>query len=200
MSGIEVIGGVSMPSQAVFLDRDNTLIHDPGYLSNPADVHLIDGVSDGLKSLTGAGFKLVIVTNQAGVARGYFGENDTRAVNAEVIRQLSEAGVSIDAVYYCPYHPDGIVEPFNQEHPDRKPNPGMLLRAAKDMDIELARSWMIGDTARDAEAGKRAGCRTICVISEEMSSESPPPDADYRCRNISEAASIILGRLKAKTS
>jgi D,D-heptose 1,7-bisphosphate phosphatase len=181
-----------MPDRAVFLDRDNTLVFDPGYLSNPADVRLLDGVTEGLASLAAAGFKLIIVTNQAGVARGYYDENAVFAVNAEVVRQLSVADIPIAAVYYCPYHPEGIIEPFNRNHTDRKPNPGMLLRASNDLEIDLARSWMIGDSVHDSEAGKRAGCRTIRVPYYKENGLKDSPFTDYLCSNLMEAAAIII--------
>lgn len=182
-----------MPCRAVFLDRDNTLVFDPGYLSNPVDVQLLDGVAEGLALLVQAGFELVIVTNQAGVARGYFDESAVSAVNAEVVRQLSAAGIPIDAIYYCPYHPEGIVEPFNQNHPDRKPNPGMLLRASRDLGIDLAQSWMIGDSVHDSEAGKRAGCRTIRIPSAKTQLRNDGSWTDFFCSNMLEAANIIVG-------
>jgi D-glycero-D-manno-heptose 1,7-bisphosphate phosphatase len=184
-----------MPCRAVFLDRDNTLVFDPGYLSNPEDVQLLDGVVEGLTLLVQAGFALVIVTNQAGVAKGYFDESAVAAVNAEVVRQLSVAGVLIDAVYYCPYHPEGIIEPFNQSHPDRKPNPGMLLRASIDLGIELVHSWMIGDSVHDSEAGKRAGCRTIRIRSANAQLRDDDSWTDHFCSNMLEAADIIIGEL-----
>jgi D-glycero-D-manno-heptose 1,7-bisphosphate phosphatase len=184
-----------MTSRAVFLDRDNTLVFDPGYLSNPADVQLLDRVVEGLALLTQAGFALVIVTNQAGVARGYFDESAVSAVNAEIVRQLSAAGVLINAVYYCPYHPEGIIEPFNQNHPDRKPNPGMLLRASRDFGFDLVQSWMIGDSMYDSEAGKRAGCRTIRIRSANTKLRDDDSWTDYFCGNMLEAADIIIGEL-----
>jgi D-glycero-D-manno-heptose 1,7-bisphosphate phosphatase len=142
-----------------------------------------------------AGFELVIVTNQAGVARGYFDESAVSAVNAEVLHQLSAAGIPIAAVYYCPYHPDGILEPFNQNHPDRKPNPGMLLRASTDLDIDLKQSWMIGDSVNDSEAGKRAGCRTICIPYEKTKLGNDGSWTDFFCSNMFEAAKIIVANL-----
>lgn len=181
-----------MSCRAIFLDRDNTLVFDPGYLSDPADVRLLDGVADGLVLLARAEYRLVIVTNQAGVARGYFDEAAASAVNAEVVRQLAAAGIPIAAVYYCPYHPEGVVEPFNRDHADRKPNPGMLLRAGRDLDIDLAQSWMIGDSVRDSEAGKRAGCRAIRLSSAKGHFREEDAWADYVCGTMLEAALIIL--------
>jgi D-glycero-D-manno-heptose 1,7-bisphosphate phosphatase len=184
-----------MPNRAVFLDRDNTLVFDPGYLSNPADVRLLDGVSEGLASLAAAGFQLIIVTNQAGVAKGYFDESVVCAVNAEVVRQLSVADIPIAGVYYCPYHPEGIIEPFNRNHPDRKPNPGMLLRASRDLDIDLQQSWMIGDSVQDSEAGKRAGCRTIRIPCHKTQGLGDGELTDCLCSTLLEAAAIIISSI-----
>jgi D-glycero-D-manno-heptose 1,7-bisphosphate phosphatase len=181
-----------MTSRAVFLDRDNTLVQDPGYLSDPSAVRLLDGVAEGLALLSAHGFRLVVVTNQAGVAKGYFSEDDARAVNETMVQQLAIQGVSIDAVYYCPCHPDGVVEPYNRNDTNRKPSPGMLLRAARELDIDLAQSWMIGDSVSDAEAGKRAGCRTIIITLASSHSSGKSIWADYLCSGMKEAGDVVI--------
>ena len=122
---------------------------------------LLPGVELALKSLAAAGFKIVVVTNQSGIARGLLTEETLAQIHAELRRQLSEKGAHLDAIYYCPYHPEGTVEAYAMESDLRKPQPGMLLKAAEEMDIDLPASWMVGDDARDIEAGQRAGCRTI---------------------------------------
>ena len=149
-----------MKRPAVFLDRDGTLIEDRGYLHDPDLVRLLPGVADGLRRLRTAGFVCVVVTNQSGIGRGMFAEADYRHVHAEMLRRLTAEGAILDAAYFCPAAPaaEGA-----DEHPDRKPSPGMLLRAAADLDLDLTRSWMIGDAPRDVEAGRRAGCRGILV-------------------------------------
>ena len=157
---------------AVFLDRDNTLIANDGDLGDPAAVRLVDGVGVGLRALREAGFRLVVVTNQAGVARGKFSEEDVDGVHQRIAtlvdeqaRRASDPPAAplglIDRFYYCPYHPDATVAEYRRDHPWRKPHPGMILQAARDMGLELARSWMIGDQERDILAGKAAGCRTV---------------------------------------
>jgi D,D-heptose 1,7-bisphosphate phosphatase len=156
---------------AVFLDRDNTLIANDGDLGEPARVHLIDGVAEGLKSLRDAGFRLVVVTNQAGVARGSFSEADVDAVNhriAELIDSATDSRGVIDRFYYCPYHPEGTVEEYRRDHPWRKPHPGMVLQAAHDMHLDLSQSWLIGDQDRDVAAGRAAGCRTILLTADRQ--------------------------------
>lgn len=153
---------------AIFLDRDNTLITNDGDLGDPEAVDLLDGVPDGLRSLRDAGYRLIVVTNQGGVARGVFTEEDVDAVHRRIAGLVDDAaGVRdvIDRFYYCPYHPDAKLEEYRRDHSWRKPQPGMLLQAARDMKIDLARSWMIGDQARDIEAGHHAGCRTVLLAA-----------------------------------
>ncbi|MCE9590439.1 MAG: HAD-IIIA family hydrolase [Planctomycetes bacterium] len=159
-------------NSAVFLDRDNTLIHNDGDLGDPGQVRLIQGAASAIASLKGLGFRIVVVTNQGGVARGKYTEADVDAVNDrinQVVKTIS--GVGIDRFYYCPYHPEGTVEKYRREHPWRKPQPGMLLQAAKDLDLDLAQCWMVGDQQRDTDAGAMAGVRTILLTpdAEELS-------------------------------
>ncbi len=172
-----------MADKCVFLDRDNTIIHDPGYLRDPKAVRLLAGVGEALRRLSSAGYKLVVVTNQSGIARGLLTDAVLTEIHAEVQRQLDQHGVRLDAIYFCPYHPEGSVEEFAMESPDRKPSPGMLLRAAKELKLDLAASWMVGDTMRDVEAGQRAGCRTVLVTvgwaeRRALSGQASPTDAE----------------------
>ena len=143
---------------AIFLDRDGTLMHDTGYVGDPALVEIYPGVSEALARLRARGFKTVIVTNQSGIPRGYFSEADFHAVQARFEEMIRPAVV--DAVYFCADHPELATE-------RRKPGPGMLLEAARDHALDLERSWMIGDRAGDLEAGKRAGVRSILVRTGE---------------------------------
>ncbi len=196
-----------MPQATVFMDRDNTLIEDPGYLSDPGAIRLLPGVELALKSLKQAGYALVVVTNQSGIARGLLTEEALKEIHTELRRQLEEKGASFDAIYYCPYHPEGTVEAYAVDSELRKPKPGMLLQAAKEHVLDLAKSWMIGDSARDVEAGQRAGCRTIrlSVPSRPMprGEETDAVQADFTARNLVDAAKIILresGRIPAQPS
>lgn len=155
---------------AVFIDRDNTLIHNDGDLGDPDEVRLIDGVASGLKALREAGYRLVVVTNQGGVARGVFSESDVDSVHQRIASLVDEAsGLPriIDRFYYCPYHPDAEVDAYRREHPWRKPNPGMLLQAGRDMGLDLRHSWMIGDQGRDISAGRSAGCRSVLITEDD---------------------------------
>ena len=186
-----------MATKAVFLDRDNTLMEDPGYLAEPAAVKLLPGVELALKSLAQSGYRLVVVTNQSAVARGLLTIEGLEGVHEELRRQLAERGAELDGIYYCPYLPEGSVEQFARDSDERKPKPGMLLRAASELDIDLAESWMVGDSPRDIEAGQRAGCRTVRVrIGREASHASAGADedvqADFTVRHLVDAARVIL--------
>ena len=187
-----------MAGKAVFLDRDNTVMEDPGYISDPKVVKLLPGVELALKSLSQCGYKLVVVTNQSGIARGLLTEQTLDKIHAELRRQLSQRGAHLDAIYYCPFHPEGTIEEYARESDLRKPQPGMLQLAAKELDIDLAQSWMVGDSARDIEAGQRAGCKTIRVRSRADHHATPGLEndedvqADYTVRNLVDAARVIL--------
>ena len=152
-----------MPREAVFLDRDGTLIEEVHYLADPAQVRLIPGAADAVRKLNDAGVLVVVVTNQAGIARGYFPESRVATVHERLSALLAERGARIDAFYHCPHHPTEGVGAYRVACECRKPKPGMLLAAARDFDLDLARSWMIGDKPCDAAAGTAAGCRTLLV-------------------------------------
>ncbi|MHC5024533.1 MAG: D-glycero-alpha-D-manno-heptose-1,7-bisphosphate 7-phosphatase [Planctomycetota bacterium] len=180
---------------AVFLDRDNTLIANDGDLGDPGAVRLLDGVPEGLRALRDAGYCLVVVTNQAGVARGRFSEADVDAVHQRIARLVDERGQTshlIDRFYYCPYHPDAELDEYRREHPWRKPNPGMLLQAARDMGIDLAASWMIGDQSRDVSAGSTAGCRTVLINGNGRKKAATVPETTVVVSNFREGVEHIL--------
>jgi D-glycero-D-manno-heptose 1,7-bisphosphate phosphatase len=184
---------------AVFLDRDNTLIANDstgaghGDLGDPELVRLQPGVAEGLKTLREAGFALVVVTNQGGVARGRYTESDVDAVHQR-IAQLVDAAANrrgvIDRFYYCPYHPEGTVEEYRREHPWRKPAPGMILQAAHDMNLDLQRSWLVGDQDRDIAAGRAAGVRTLILASD--ADAAAPSQATAAASSFADAVKIIL--------
>jgi D-glycero-D-manno-heptose 1,7-bisphosphate phosphatase len=154
-----------MNRPAIFFDRDNTLIIGNDYLGDPAKVVLVKGAANAVARARAMGYATVVVSNQSGVARGMFGEDDVRAVNARMDEMLraENAEAIIDRHEFCPYHPQAPVEKFRLDSDRRKPRPGMLLGAAKEMTLDLATSWIIGDAARDVEAGKSAGCRAILL-------------------------------------
>jgi len=182
---------------AVFFDRDDTLITcravvPDGDLGDPALVQLRPYADSACQRLKDAGFTLVVVSNQGGVARGRYDEAAVHAVNERVNELL---GGLIERFYFCPHHPKGTVAAYTREHPWRKPAPGMLLAAARDMDLDLARSWMVGDSPRDAQAGSAAGCRSILLDTAEYGPTAPSAansGADFQARNLAEAATIIV--------
>ncbi len=190
------IGARKMADRAVFMDRDNTIIEDPGYLSDPDAVKLLPGVELAMKSLAQAGYKLVVVTNQSGVARGLLTEEALDNIHTEMRRKLAEKNVHVDAIYYCPYHPEGTVEEYAKDSELRKPQPGMLLKAAGKLGLNLAASWMVGDSGRDVEAGQRAGCRTVRIRTRPSRTTGETGDenaqADFNVRNLVDAARLIL--------
>lgn len=152
-----------MPREAVFLDRDGTLIEEVNYLAAPEQVRLIPGAADAVRRVNDAGALVVVVTNQAGVARGYFPESRVAEVHDHLASLLAARVAYVDAFHYCPHHPTEGVGEYRVACRCRKPLPGMLLSAARELDIDLGRSWMIGDKMCDAKAGEAAGCRTLLV-------------------------------------
>lgn len=181
-----------MSHKAIFLDCDGTLIEDHGYINHPDQVMLLAGVTDALVELRAMGYKLIVVSNQSGVARGIVTEKVLAQIHSRLKKLLAEKNTSLDRIYYCPYHPDGVVEKYRKESDDRKPAPGMLLTAADKMNIDLNQSWMIGDGDRDIEAGSQAGCRTILInYSTHRQLEPPASSPDYRAVNMKEAVNII---------
>lgn len=173
--------------RAIFLDRDNTLIRNDGDLGDPEKVVLMPGAAEAVAALGRIGYRIVVVSNQGGVARGKYSEENVDRIHhrvAEVIRR--EAGGVIERFYYCPYHPQGTVEKYRCEHPWRKPQPGMILQAAADMGLHLSQCWTIGDQPRDVQAGRAAGTRTI-LLSETAHSG----DADYIAPSLAQAVRII---------
>lgn len=171
-----------MKSRAIFLDRDGTLMHDADYCSRPDQVRIFDGVTDALRQLQGAGYKIIVITNQSGIGRGFFTEKEYRAVEAELSRQLGNG--LIDATYFCPDVP-------GQPSDCRKPAPGMVLQAAREHDLDLSRSFLIGDKEIDAECAHNAGVRAIRVRTgfDTMTDGSC---ADWVAEDLPAAAKIIL--------
>ncbi len=147
---------MTTPRPAVFLDRDGTLNVDRSYLTRPEEMLLLPGAAEAVRLLQTAGFACVVVTNQSAVGRGMMTDADLERVNAEMNRQLAAEGVKLDAIYCCTAGPI--------DHPDRKPAPGLLLRAAAELHLDLGKSWMIGDSLRDILAGQNAGCKDCLMV------------------------------------
>ncbi|HAF02515.1 MAG TPA: HAD family hydrolase [Spartobacteria bacterium] len=169
-------------SRAVFVDRDGTIMNDADYCSDPKQVQVFQGAPEALRRLKDNGYKIIIVTNQSGIGRGFFTVEQYRAVEAEVLRQLGDG--LIDATYFCPDVPGAPSK-------CRKPAPGMTLQAARDHDVDLARSFFIGDKEIDVECGRNAGVRTIRVRTgfDKMTDGSC---ADWVAEDLNHAADIIL--------
>ena len=169
---------------AVFLDRDGTLMREVNYCSDPKDVEIFQGVPEALVRLRDAGYKLIVISNQAGIGRGYFTEADYRLVEAEVARRVLPA--SFDGVYFCPDHPERATE-------RRKPGIGMILEAQRDHHLDLARSFFIGDKTIDIECGRNAGVRTILVKTGYGANETHAAP-DWIAEDFSGAADTVLAQ------
>jgi histidinol-phosphate phosphatase family protein len=147
----------------VLLDRDGTIIEDHGYIGSVDRVRLLDGAAEAVAALNAADIPVAVVTNQAGVARGFYGVEDIRAVHAHLDDLLAREGAHIDAWLFCPYHPDGIVEEYARGSSDRKPAPGMALAAAQRLGLDLGHSWVVGDSQCDIELALGVGARPIRI-------------------------------------
>jgi D-glycero-D-manno-heptose 1,7-bisphosphate phosphatase len=190
-----------MPARpAVFLDRDGVLIVEAEYLSEVARVQLVPGAAAAVRRLNDAGLPVVVVTNQSGVARGYFPESRVGEVHEHIAGLLQlEADARIDRFDYCPFHPTEGVGEYRRDTDCRKPKPGMLVRTAAELGLDLERSWMVGDRRSDLEAGAAAGCRTILVrTGYGAACEVTAPDETLKLvavvESIVEAVGVILGR------
>jgi len=187
-----------VPDPAVFLDRDGTLIEDVGYASRPEQIRILGGVARALADLTAAGYRLIVVTNQSGIARGYATEADLERFHQALDEQFHLLGAAVDAYYACPHHPN----PGTVRRPDlavdcncRKPKPGLILRAAEDFGIDLAASWTVGDMWRDIAAGQAAGTRTIKLPADPEHDLARPTDVappTAEATDLAEAARLIL--------
>lgn len=188
-----------MGQRGVFLDRDGTMIEEVEYLTDVDQLKLIDGAVEAIRLLNNADYKVVMITNQSGIAKGYLTEAQLQIIHAELEKMLRKNNVSIDGIYYCPHHPDAEVEAYKADCQCRKPKPGMLKQAAKDLDIDLKNSFVIGDKLSDLGAGDAAGCRKILVrtgYGMEMEKDLPNASvqADYIADNVLEAAKWILSQ------
>ncbi len=152
-----------MKNPCVFLDKDGTLVEDIPYNVDPGLIRLSAGAAEGLRLLHASGFRLIVISNQSGVALGRFPESALAGVRARLEELLADVGVPLTGFYYCPHHPQGQLPCYTQACLCRKPRPGLITRAAWDHEIDLAGSWFVGDILDDVEAGHRAGCRTVLV-------------------------------------
>jgi D,D-heptose 1,7-bisphosphate phosphatase len=182
-----------MTLKAIFLDKDGTLIEDVPYNVDPGLIHLSDGAVKGLRLLQRAGYLLIIVSNQSGIARGLFQEEDLARVQRYLRKLLSTHGIFLADFYFCPHHPQGCVDRYAIDCFCRKPQPGMLYQAARQHHIDLSGSWLIGDILHDIEAGKRAGCNTVLIDNKHETewNLTPMRCPDFLAENLHEAARLI---------
>ncbi len=183
-----------MKTRAVFLDKDGTVVVNVPYNVDPNLIELMPGAVEGLLQLQTAEFAFVMISNQAGVAHGYFTESQLLAAQQRLQAMLMDAGIALQAFYYCPHHPLGSVAEFGCKCECRKPAPGMIQRAAREHGIDLAESWFFVDILDDVEAGNRAGCRTVLV---DTGTEADKPMfgwrvPDHKCTNMIAAAEFVL--------
>lgn len=176
-------------NKAVFLDRDGTINIDKNYLHKPDEFELLPGVLEGLKKLQAAGYLLIVITNQSGIARGYYSESDFQVLNNYMLHLFEKNGVRIQDVFYCPHHPYALIEKYKCECNCRKPNLGMYYSAVEKWEIDLDTSWAIGDKARDCAICENSNCRGIIIQSDEKNIQEKET---LYARNLNEAADIIL--------
>ncbi|ADD69481.1 D,D-heptose 1,7-bisphosphate phosphatase [Denitrovibrio acetiphilus DSM 12809] len=169
----------------LFLDRDGIINVDKGYIHKPEDIELVDGLELFLKTAENMGYKLIVVTNQAGIARGFYTDNDVKNLHKHMYDTLAARGINITDFLFCPHHPD-----FTGECSCRKPAPGMLLLARDKYNVDMGKSIMIGDKRSDVLAGRNAGIGTCILVSSRYQSEKTA-EADYFAKNLSDATEFI---------
>ncbi len=180
-----------MKNKAVFLDRDGTIAKDVHYCRRPEDFELLATVPEAIELLNTNGFKVVVITNQSGIARGYFTDETLAQIHNKMREELAKYGAHVDAIYYCPHHPDEGCE-------FRKPKPDLFLQAAEELDIDLSHSFVIGDMQMDIDAGKALDCKTILVTTGPNGGKDIIDPPDYVASNLLEAVQWTLN-LKANS-
>ncbi len=181
--------------KAVFLDRDGTIVEDVGYITVPEMLRLLPGVVPEILSIREQGWKVIVVSNQAGVAKGLITEEELSTINMRLVMMLGAEGVRIDGVYCCPHHPEGKVPEYSYECECRKPRAGLLEQAAGEHDLELSECVMIGDHLRDVQAGKAAGAATVLVLTGHgPESAAAEHGADFVAKDLADAARWLASR------
>ena len=179
-------------NKAIFIDKDGTLIHDVPYNIDVSRIIFTDGAIEALQQWKHRGYLLVVISNQSGIARNYFTEEDIEKVKDFIAAQLASHQITLDGFYYCPHYPEGINKKYAIVCDCRKPLPGLILEAAQDLNIDIRSSWMIGDSLKDVEAGNRAGCRTIFIDNnnetEPLLGELQTPD--YTTNDLQSAVKL----------
>jgi len=187
---------------AVFLDRDGTINEEVEYLDNLSDLRLIPGADEGIALLNRAGFSVIVITNQSGVARGFFPEGFVQLVHSRLSEMLVRAGAHVEGWYYCPHHPEAGSPPYKKACDCRKPGTGMVSRAAKELSIDLGRSWLVGDSLSDLQTAWNAGMKSILVLTGhgrktmESLAGHELERIDHVARDLFDACNWITGGLK----
>jgi D-glycero-D-manno-heptose 1,7-bisphosphate phosphatase len=188
---------------AVFIDRDGTLTEEVGYVNHPSRLRLLPRSAMAVRRLNEAGIAAVVATNQAGIARGYFSEDVMNAVHERLVEQLKDAGAHLDGLYVCPHHPTEGVAPFRADCDCRKPKPGLLLRAARELDLDLSDSCIVGDKSSDLLAAHPVGARAILVLTGygrgewEYRRAHFPLTPDHVATDLLDAVEWVIGRRAA---
>jgi D-glycero-D-manno-heptose 1,7-bisphosphate phosphatase len=201
VTSVRATGAVAKPGRpAVFLDRDGVILEEAGFVTDPEDIRILTGVAQALERLQRAGFELVVVTNQTAIARGLVSEDRVAQVHQLLRSRLEQAtGARIGGFYVCPHHPSADLAEYRVACDCRKPRPGLLLRAASELGLDLRGSFMVGDRVTDIAAGARAGCRTVLVRTgahleppiEVVEPLEPDLAADFECDDLPEAVNWI---------
>jgi len=176
-----------MADRAVFLDRDGTIARDVHYCRRAEDFELLHSVPQAIRLLNENGFKVVVITNQSGIARGYFSEETLRQIHEKMKNELAQHGAHVDAVYFCPHHPDEGCE-------CRKPKTALFLKATKELNIDLSHSFVVGDMQIDIDAGKALGCKTVLITAGSSGETRIISSPDHTCDELLEAARWIIDR------
>lgn len=181
-----------MGRPAVFLDRDGTLIESVHYLSRPDQVRLLPGAAEAVRAIRAAGYLCIVVTNQAAIAKGLLTHEGLVEVQRELERLLAAEGAALDGWYYSPHAMQGTCRE-TVEHPDRKPGPGLLLRAARELDVALAESWMVGDAVSDTLAGRNAGCHATVLVRSGLARDEieSHPSVDHVLDSLADLPPLL---------
>ncbi|MFA6713905.1 MAG: HAD family hydrolase [Victivallales bacterium] len=177
--------------RALFLDRDGVINTEKNYLYRVEDVEFVDGIFALCKTAAERNFRIIIITNQSGIARGYYKENDLAKLTKWMMQKFAERNIEISALYACPHLPDAAMEAYRRDCPGRKPNPGMLLRAQKDFALDLAKSIFIGDNIRDMEAGMRAGVGSLLLFDADSNIPDDLKDKVQIIATLKEAENFL---------
>ena len=186
-------------NKAVFLDRDGVITQDPPHYAHRLDqIALIESSESAIKMLNEAQFKVIVITNQSGVAKGLYTENDIEIFNNGMIEQLKQVNAHIDAIYYCPHHPEAKVQEYRIDCDCRKPKPGMLIEGRKKYNIDFKSSFLVGDKWSDIEAGRSMGCKTILVKTGHglLEYENKKYPVDFVAADLLDAVQNFILRMK----